>query len=217
MFDLNAPKLHTVLCLGAHPDDIEIGCGGTLLEMLAANPSLRIIWVVLSSEGCRKPEAEASFHAWCQGRKDCELLLFDFPDTLFPWHGVAIKQAIHEIAEMHSPDAVFTHHRHDAHQDHRIVAELTWNAFRNHLIFEYEIPKLEGDLGHPNVFVPLSKNHADRKIDLLMTHFSSQRDKPWFQADTFWALMHLRGIEAKTKTAEAFHAPKVSLSFNQSL
>ncbi len=114
---------------------------------------------------------------------------------------------------MHNPDAVFTHHRHDAHQDHRIVAELTWNAFRNHLIFEYEIPKLEGDLGHPNVFVPLSKNNADRKIDLLMTHFSSQRDKPWFQADTFWALMHLRGIEAKTKTAEAFHAPKVSLSF----
>jgi LmbE family N-acetylglucosaminyl deacetylase len=204
-------SLRSVVCIGAHADDIEIGCGGTLLQMRESFPGLQVDWVVLAGDEKRRAEAAASFKHWTSGSSNCRLHQFDFPDTQFPWNGVAIKQAIHGIAESLNPDAVFTHYKNDAHQDHRLVSELTWNAFRNHLILEYEIPKFEGDLAHPNVYFPLSTTMAERKVELLMNSFESQRDKPWFDERTFFAILRLRGIESKAPDgwAEAFHGRKI--------
>ncbi len=207
-------SLHSVVCIGAHADDIEIGCGGTLLSLRQSNPSLRVDWIVLSGDEARQAEAAESFGRWTDHSSDCHLHQFDFPDTFFPWHGVAIKQAIHHLSESMNPGLVFTHSQHDAHQDHRLVGEVAWNAFRQHLILEYEIPKYEGDLRNPNVFFPLSNSMAQRKIELLMSSFPSQNTKPWFDERTFFALLRLRGVESKAVDgwAEAFHGRKIWLS-----
>jgi LmbE family N-acetylglucosaminyl deacetylase len=210
-FELN--QVRSVFCIGAHPDDIEIGCGGTLLSLLVSNPDLRVDWVVMGCNAKRKGEAMESFDAWCNGRSNCFIHTFDFKDTLFPSQIVEIKQAIHSLADQTNPDIVFTHRREDMHQDHRTLSEVTWNAFRNHLILEYEIPKYEGDLGNPNVFIPLKTDLAIKKIDLLMKHFPSQQDKPWFDSETFRAMLRLRGVESKSASgfSEAFHARKIWL------
>ena len=211
-FDLSAVK--SVLCIGAHPDDIEIGCGGTILSLLERNPSLRVDWAVFGCNSQRKVEAKHAFDAWCNGNENCVAHLYDFEDTLFPSQIVAIKKAMHRISETVHPDIVFTHRREDLHQDHRTLAEVTWNTFRNHLVLEYEIPKYEGDLGNPNVFAPLSKEHASKKVDLILNHFASQQGKPWFDRETFQAIMRLRGVESKSESgfAEAFHGRKVWLA-----
>ena len=203
-----------MLCIGAHPDDIEIGCGGTVLGLLESNPSVRLDWVVMGCNAAREVEALGAFYAWSNGHDNCHVHLFNFEDTLFPSRIVEIKQSMHRLAEKIQPEVIFTHRREDLHQDHRTLSEVTWNTFRQNLILEYEIPKYEGDLGNPNVFVPLASEIAKKKIDLLMTHFPSQQRKSWYCKDTFEAIMRIRGVESKAPSgfAEAFHGRKLWLS-----
>lgn len=201
-----------ILCLGAHSDDIEIGCGATLLELLSRHPGSSVTWVVLSASNGRAAEARASAADLLQGVPDKAIHVANFHESYFPWQGERIKEAV-EALKPAAPDLIFTHWKDDAHQDHRTVADLTWNSFRNHLILEYEIPKYESDLGHPNVYVPVSAEQARRKIAGLMRHFASQQRRPWFTEDTFHALMRLRGVNAQSPSglAEAFHCRKMCL------
>ncbi len=210
-FDLS--KANSILCIGAHPDDIEIGCGGTVLALLDNNPDLRLDWVVLGCNQLRKAEAQAAFEAWTNGRANCVSHFYDFEDTLFPSQIVDIKRAMHKLSESIHPDVIFTHRREDYHQDHRTLAEVTWNTFRGHLILEYEIAKYEGDLGNPNVFVSLTDEIALKKTEMLMNLFPTQQTKPWYNSGAFQSIMRLRGIEAKSASgfAEAFHGRKIWL------
>src|SRR6478735_3189726 len=186
-----------VVCLGAHSDDIEIGCGGTILKLLEAHPGSSVTWVVFSANDRREAEARSSAAAFLEHAAESNIVVHRFE----------------ELKRSTQPDLVLAHHRHDVHQDHRTIAELTWNTFRNHLIAEYEIPKYEGDLGHPNLYVPLTRAHATRKVELLTTHFASQAGRGWFRPQTFHGLMSIRGIEcnAPDGQAEAFHLRKVVL------
>jgi LmbE family N-acetylglucosaminyl deacetylase len=200
-----------VLCLGAHCDDIEIGCGGTLLRLIATYPRLHVDWVVFSSTPERAAEATASAAAFLQNVGSQRVLVLDFRDTLFPYQGLAIKEHFERLKLECTPDLIFTHYRQDLHQDHRVVNELTWNAFRNHLILEYEIPKYDGDLGQPNVFVHLDEGLVQTKLAYLLRHFRSQENKYWFTEETFRALLRLRGIESRAPHhyAEAFYGRKL--------
>ncbi|HMP79140.1 MAG TPA: PIG-L family deacetylase [Pirellulaceae bacterium] len=200
-----------MLCLGAHPDDIEIGCGGTLLALLAANPKLKMDWVVMSANETRAREAAQSFAAWCPYPTQSRLVLHHFKDSFFPWQGQEIKETLHHWAQESRPDLILTTRRHDLHQDHRLLGELTWNAFRDHLIWEYEIPKYDGDLGRPNVFFPLPETVARAKVKLLMSNFESQHSKGWYRPETFESLMRIRAIECNAPEgyAEAFYADKI--------
>jgi LmbE family N-acetylglucosaminyl deacetylase len=201
-----------ILCLGAHSDDIEIGCGGTMLRLLATLPEVHLGWVVLSAPGVREAEARGSAEAFSSGAASRSIQCFDFEESYFPWHGATIKRSI-ETLKAFEPDVVFTHARSDLHQDHRVTSELTWNTFRNHLVLEYEIPKYDGDLGSPNVFVPLTEEVCARKIALLKHHFGSQRSKHWFDEQLFSSLTRLRGMEccSPSRHAEAFYGRKVVL------
>ena len=210
------PAAHTVLCLGAHSDDIEIGCGGTIAALLAHRPDLTFHGVVFSAAGIRADEARASALALVgDALAGGGARTHDFRDGFFPYEGGTVKECFEDLKRELSPDLVFTHHRQDRHQDHRLVSELTWNTFRSHLILEYEVPKYDGDLQTPNCYVPLSDDAAARKMDHLLTHFPSQAEKSWFSAETFRALLRLRGIEsgAPEPYAEAFHVPKVVLGW----
>lgn len=213
MLRLNFDKLRTILCLGAHSDDLEIGAGGTLLTLLAQQPELQVHWVVFSAGGERASEAKASAEALLQSAGAKHIALHNFRDTCFPFFGLEIKERFLQLQRDVRPDLIFTHRREDMHQDHRLLAELTWNAFRDHLILEYEIPKYEGDLGAPNFFLPLAEAVARMKIEHLLAHFPTQREKPWFTANSFEALLRLRGIECNAKSgfAEAFHCRKLTL------
>jgi LmbE family N-acetylglucosaminyl deacetylase len=199
-----------LLCLGAHADDIEIGCGGTVLHLLGRGTPVEVRWVVLSGTAARHREAGSGAEHFLAGAAASELMLRSFRDGFFP-HEPALKEFFEELKGGPEPDVIFTHHRGDRHQDHRAVAELTWNSWRRHLILEYEIPKYEGDLGHPNVYVPLTRAEVDRKVDGVMSTFGSQRDRHWFDPETFRGLLRLRGVEcaAAEGYAEAFHAPKI--------
>ena len=210
MISLRFENLRTILCLGAHADDIEIGCGGTMLKLLASIPRLNVSWVVLSSDGSRAAEAQSSAEFFLKDAAVSRIVIKSFRDSFFPYEPVAIKEYFHALSRDVAPDLIFTHRCDDRHQDHRFVAELTWNAFRNHLIWEYEIPKYEGDLGHPNTFVTLEESLRDRKIEGLLAHFPSQLTKPWFTADTFQSLLRLRGLECNSPSrfAEAFTCRK---------
>lgn len=210
---LPAGRALRLLCLGAHADDIEIGCGGTILQLLATRPGTGVHWVVLSGTPERRREAEESAARFLAAAGESRVEVLDFPDARFPGAFDALKDAFEVLRAAGPPDLIFTHRRADRHQDHRTVAELTWNAWRDHLILEYEIPKYEGDLAPPNCFVPLDRATAERKVDLLMEGFPSQRDKHWYDAETFRGLLRLRGLEAAAPSgyAEAFHAPKVVL------
>ncbi len=205
------PALSHVLCLGAHADDIEIGCGGTTLALLEANPSLAVTWVVFSAAGARADEARQSAEAFLSATTRRDIQLHEFRDGFFPHYGAQIKEVFEELKTSLSPDLVLTHYRHDLHQDHRVLSDLAWNTFRNHLILEYEIPKYDGDLGVPNCFVPLEESHCRRKVDILMKCFRSQTSKRWFTEEIFRSLLCLRGMEcnAPSKYAEAFHARKL--------
>ena len=200
-----------VLCLGAHSDDIEIGCGGTLLRLLAERPGSRVDWVVFSASAEREREARASAADFLKDAAQSELWIKNFRESFFPAAWVEIKEFFETLRRAGEPDLVLCHRREDMHQDHRVVAELTWNTFRNHQIWEYEIPKYEGDLGRPNLYVPLSRAQADRKVELLLQHFATQRGRNWFRPDTFHGLMSIRGVEcaAAEGRAEAFHAFKL--------
>jgi LmbE family N-acetylglucosaminyl deacetylase len=202
-----------LLAIGAHPDDIEIGCCGTILKLLEEDALSAIGWVVLSGKGERADEAKASAEAVLSGVEEKQLMLPDYRDGFFPYDGGDIKEFFESLKEF-SPDIVLTHQRADLHQDHRVACELTWNTFRDHLILEYEVPKYDGDIGSPNLFVPLGEDLRRRKIDHLMTHFASQRPKRWFKDDLFSGLLRLRGMECNSPTsfAEAFYCRKAMLA-----
>ena len=203
-----------VLCLGSHSDDIEIGCGGTILQLLCRDGNLDVSWVIFSSAGSdREREARASAALFLEQATKQDVIVKDFRDGFFPYEGGKIKEFFEQELAGIGPDLIFTHSRMDAHQDHRLIAELTWNTFRDHLILEYEIPKYDGDLGQPSVFVPLDADVCKKKIRCLMEAFPSQRGKPWFHEDTFFALMRLRGMECRSPSghAEAFYCRKLVL------
>ena len=198
-----------IVCLGCHPDDIEIGCGGTLLRLAAERPNAKIHWVVFTGCGPRIEEA----------RKGAALfgyttpILKSFQDGFMPYQATEVKAACEELKKAFSPDLIFTHYRGDAHQDHRLVGEMTWQTFRNHLILEYEIPKYDGDLGTPNVFVTLTEELSHRKATQVINTFPSQQQKHWFREETLLALMRLRGVECASPSgyAEAFYGRKLVL------
>jgi LmbE family N-acetylglucosaminyl deacetylase len=202
-----------ILCLGAHSDDIEIGIGGTLLKLVAESSNLEIWWVVFSAPGIRAEEARSSADAFLSGVVQKHVKVGSFRESYFPSEWPAIKDWFEEIRAAFNPDIVFTHYREDRHQDHRVLSDLAWNTFRNHLIFEYEIPKYDGDLGQPNVFVPLPEAVCRRKSELLMKHFKTQATKHWFTSDSFDAMLRIRGIESASATgrAEAFYSRKMVL------
>jgi LmbE family N-acetylglucosaminyl deacetylase len=210
MKNLRFSELRKILCLGAHADDIEIGCGGTLLRLLSECPGLHIYWVVLSANPTRAAEARRSAQLYLQTAVEQHFEIKSFRDSFFPYNGGEIKDFFHSLGQQFSPDLVLTHRRDDLHQDHRLVSDLTWNTFRNHLILEYEIPKYDGDLGRPNLFVTIDEQACDRKIDGLLEAFPSQHEKPWFTRDTFLSLMRIRGVESNSPTglAEGFHCRK---------
>ena len=203
----------SILCLGAHCDDIEIGCGATLLRLLAEHPGSSVHWVIFSSTEEREQEARGSAAEFLAGARRSEVEICSFRESFFPFVGASIKEHFERVKSAVRPDIVLTHRVQDVHQDHRIVGELTWNTFRDHLIAEYEIPKYEGDLGHPNLYVPVTGLVARRKVEMLLRYYGSQAGRQWFRAETFEALMRLRGIECNAAEgyAEAFHAGKLLL------
>jgi LmbE family N-acetylglucosaminyl deacetylase len=206
--DRDGPK--RILAVGAHPDDIEIGCGGTILRLIAEHSGLEVMWVVFSSTPERAAEGRASAAAFLEGVRAKKVLIRDYRDGFLPYSGAAVKDEFEALKREFTPDLVFTHYRGDRHQDHRLISDLTWNTWRDHLILEYEIPKYDGDFGSPNFFAPLTPRTLDRKIGLLIEHFGSQRGKPWFAADLFRAVARIRGMEAAAAEglAEGFYGRK---------
>jgi LmbE family N-acetylglucosaminyl deacetylase len=202
----------TILCLGAHCDDIEIGCGGTLLTLLKARPDASVRWLVLSSNPARAAETHAAARLFLKGARGAAVRVEGFTDGFFPYQGAEIKRVFEELKEDAAPDLIFTHHRDDRHQDHRHVSDATWQTFRDSLILEYEIPKYDGDLGTPNAFVHLDPATCERKIRYIVQSYRTQRVKPWFTRETLRALMRLRGVESRAaRYAEAFYGRKLVL------
>jgi len=204
----------SVLCLGAHSDDIEIGAGATLLSLVERGVRLEVHWCVLSAAGEREKEARASAAAFLSQAADAQVETMSFQDGFFPEQGEAIKSWFESLKGRANPELILTHRRDDAHQDHRQVCRLTWNTFRDHSILEYEVPKWDGDMGQPNVYVPISARALERKIELLMVHFGSQRSKQWFDDETFRGLARLRGMECRApeRYAEAYFGRKLLLA-----
>lgn len=203
-----------LLCLGAHSDDIEIGCGGTVLTLLRRHERVAVRWVVFAAHDVRAREAQMSATAFLEGASERAIDIRQYRDGYFPFVGAQIKDDFEAIKLDYTPDLVLTHSRDDRHQDHRLIAELTWNTFRNHMILEYEIPKYDGDLGQPNFFVPLEPAECSEKMRIILDCFPSQRSRHWFDEETFRALMRLRGMEANapSKYAEAFYCRKMVMS-----
>ena len=199
-----------VLVVGCHPDDIEIGCGATLLKLTRAHDDLAVTWVVLCATGRRLDEARASGSEFLAATTSVDIRLHDFRDGFLPYEGAAVKELFEDLKTV-EPDIVFTHTRFDLHQDHRLACELTWNTFRDHLILEYEVPKYDGDLGAPNVFVPLEDGLVEEKVRLLRAHHETQSGKHWFDEELFRGLMRIRGMESSTRYAEAFTCRKLLL------
>jgi LmbE family N-acetylglucosaminyl deacetylase len=214
IFSKGKESTYSVLCLGAHSDDIEIGCGGTMLRLAREYPRLSVSWIVFSANGQRRVEALASADTFLAPVQEKQVLVKQFRDGFFPYTGVEIKEYFEQVKQDLSPDLIFTHYRYDAHQDHRTICELTWNTFRNHLILEYEIPKYDGDLGAPNLFVQLDEVMCRQKVQHVLQHFRTQENRHWFTEETFYALLRLRGIESRSPThyAEAFYSHKMVLN-----
>ena len=210
--DRRAEQALTILCLGSHSDDIEIGCGGTILRLAKQYPRSVFHWVVFSALGARETEARRGVSLFVEPARLRTLQLEAFPDGFLPFVGDKVKAAFEQLKPV-NPDLIFTHNRQDAHQDHRLIAELTWNTFRNHFILEYEIPKYDGDFGRPSVFVPLTSEVCETKLQCIMDVFQSQHGKSWFEKDTFRSLMRLRGMECNAPSgfAEAFYCRKLTL------
>jgi LmbE family N-acetylglucosaminyl deacetylase len=211
-FGQNSGDPLRILCLGSHSDDIEIGCGGTVLRLLSCGRAVDVTWVVFSSNSIREHEARNSSDLFLRRAQRKDVIVKDFRDGFFPFDGAKIKE-LFEGLKPFAPHVIFTHNRKDAHQDHRLIAELTWNTFRDHLILEYEIPKYDGDMGQPSVFVPLEKDVCGNKVEYLFEAFQSQRTKKWFEENTFLSLMRLRGMECNAPSgyAEAFYCRKLVL------
>lgn len=199
-----------ILALGAHADDIEIGCGGTLLRLAEERPDLEVLWVVMAATEERAREAERSAAAFLRGFAKSRVVVKRHRDGFLPYSGAAVKEDFEAVKREFTPDVVFTHQLQDRHQDHKLVAELTWNTWRNHLVLEYEIPKYDGDFGSPSVFAPLSAATVDRKIALVLEHFGSQAGKHWLTPDLIRSVARIRGMEcvAPEALAEAFYCRK---------
>ena len=210
MTRLRLDGVKTLLCLGAHSDDIEIGCGATIRKLTRERPGLAVWWVVFSAEGERAAEAKNSARAFLRDAGKSHVIIKKFRNGYFPFEGAVIKDFFESLKLRVKPDLVFTHFRNDRHQDHRLVSDLTWNTFRNHLILEYEIPKYDGDLASPNLFVQLNEQLAKEKTDNLCRHFRTQNNKHWFDGATFLGLMRLRGMECCAEYAEAFYVRKLT-------
>ena len=210
-----APLMHpgsrcTILCLGAHCDDIEIGCGGTLLKLVEEGHELTFHWVVASSNPRRESECRRSAERFLAGAAHANVVTWQFRDGYFPYIGAEVKDAFERLKKEISPDIIFTHYRDDLHQDHRTISSLTWNTFRDHLILEYEIPKYDGDFSSPNLYVPLTEEQCGRKTAHLMACYESQKSHRWFTEDTFRSMLRLRGVEVGSPSgyAEGFYARK---------
>lgn len=211
---LDSTKIRRVLCLGAHSDDIEIGAGGTLLRLIGQVPGIEIHWVVFGGDVPeRQEEARRSAEQLLAAVERKTIVTHGFRDAFFPSQVGPIKERFEQVKQAFAPDLVFTHFRDDLHQDHRLINQLTWNTFRSHLVLEYEIVKYDGDLGQPNVFVPLSADIVQMKIDHLLAHFATQRDKQWYDEEAFRGYLRIKGIECNSPTryAEAFHGRKLVL------
>ncbi len=202
-----------VLCLGAHCDDIEIGCGGSILKLAGTRRDIEVKWVVFSSDARRKEEALKSADAFLKDVTRQNVIIHSLRDGFLPYVGADIKERFEQLKTEFAPDLIFTHYRHDLHQDHRLVSELTWNTFRSHLILEYEIPKYDGDCGSPNCFVPLNESICRRKIDTILGAFESQSEKHWFSGELFSSILRIRGMEANASGgyAEGFYCRKAVL------
>jgi LmbE family N-acetylglucosaminyl deacetylase len=211
--ELPARQPLRLLCIGAHSDDLEIGCGGTVMTWLAGRRKTEVTWVVLSAEGARAAEARRSARALLARASSQRVVIAAFRDGYLHGQYIEVKDLFEDLKKEIDPDVVLTHWLQDRHQDHRLAAELTWNTWRNHLVLEYEIPKYEGDLAPPNAYVPVSASAARRKVDHLRRHFSSQKRKDWFVAENFLGLMRVRGMESRSPSgfAEGFHARKLVL------
>ncbi len=201
-----------VLALGAHADDLEIGCGGTFLRLAAERRDLEVVWVVFCSTPERAAEGRASASAFLTGVARARVVIHEYRDGFLPYSGASVKEAFESLKGEVNPDVVLTHHREDRHQDHRLVSELTWNTWRNHLILEYEIPKYDGDFGSPNLFSALPATVLERKIAIVLEHFRSQAGKQWFDPELFRAIARLRGVEcaAADGLAEGFYCRKAT-------
>jgi LmbE family N-acetylglucosaminyl deacetylase len=218
MLQLNLSKTAgplKVLCLGAHSDDIEIGCGGLILSLVKSKRPVDITWVVFSAAAEREREARRGAALFLKGAARTRVIIKQFRDGHFPYEGAAVKVVFETLKKESAPDVVLTHYRNDRHQDHRVLSDLAWNTFRDHLVLEYEIPKFDGDLGQPNCFVPLDHATSARKAKYLDQAFGTQRDKHWFSSETFLGLLRLRGMECRAPEgyAEAFFARKAVLKF----
>jgi LmbE family N-acetylglucosaminyl deacetylase len=205
----------SLLCLGAHCDDIEIGCGGSLLTLLERHAPVEVTWAVLSAHGERETEARQSAQRFLEKASKRQIIFKQFRDGFFPYQGGELKEFFEELKSWLSPDLIFTHYRHDLHQDHRLTSELTWNTFRNHFILEYEVFKYDGDLGSSNGYVHLTERTARKKLDYIRECYPSQRGRTWFDEKIFRSLMILRGVEsnAPEKLAEAFYCRKIIFKF----
>jgi len=202
-----------VLALGAHPDDIEIGCGGTILRLVADGRIASVRWVVCSGEGIRADEARSGALAVLDGVADREITILRGRDGFFPHSGADIKESFEDLRGPVEPDLILTHRRDDRHQDHRFISDLTWQTFRDSMILEYEIPKYDGDVGNPNVYIEIPESLVRRKVDILETAFTSQLDRHWYNAETFTSIMRLRGVESRSASgyAEGFDGRKIVL------
>lgn len=202
-----------VLCLGAHCDDIPLGCGGTVLHLAAEYQNLEVRWIVIASTSQRKNEETSAANAFLRDVSNKTIIVKEYRDGFLPYQGGELKEFFEELKASYSPDLILTHYKHDRHQDHRVISELTWNTWRSHVILEYEIPKYDGDMGSPNVLVPLTEQELQSKINILLCSFPSQRDKHWFAGDLFKGLARIRGMEAGGATlyAEGFYASKLCL------
>jgi len=202
-----------VLCLGSHCDDIEIGCGGTILELTRDKRNMRFHWVVFSSDEKRAKEASKSANAFLRSAKRKKIVMMQFEDGFFPFLGEKIKSYFEELKQEFAPDIIFTHYRKDLHQDHRLISDLTWNTFRDHLILEYEIPKYDGDLGSPNFFVHVDEANCNRKIEYILENYESQKQRHWVGRETFLSILRIRGMESNSPStyAEAFYCRKMVL------
>jgi len=216
MIDMNlgANGPRRLLCIGAHADDIEIGCGATVLSLIAKYPRLDVVWAVLSGDERRRTEARnsAALLLDLERKPENKILCGAFRDSFFPYDGGEIKTYFRDELANIEPDLVLTHSREDRHQDHRLVSELTWNTFRSHLIWEYEIPKYDGLVDLPNCYFAVKPTIVEKKVDYIMSSFASQGGKTWFDEETFRGLLRLRGVEAGVKYAEAFVARKITMS-----
>ena len=210
-FAIRKDQVLKILCIGAHSDDIEIGCGGTILKLLSEYDDAEVYWVVLGSSGQRDKEAVVSANKFLTDAKKKKIIIKNFKESFFPYIGGEIKDFFEELKGRTSPDIIFTHYRHDLHQDHRLISELTWNTYRNHLVLEYEIVKYDGDLRVPNLFVHLNEKTCRKKIDFVMDSFKTQENRDWFTPDAFFSILRIRGIESKApeKYAEAFYCRKL--------